>query len=448
MCFPGLFARLAPSTTDLESGQAKTTGPEHKANGSSPYGMAPNSLPYTHNVEVQKALMEFRHFVGIHHDPDLAAGRAVANLGIYQRVIKQERKYKQWCRASAWLTYAALVLQLVFATALTALGVGDGPRSAVTVLGAINIIIAGFLVYLKGSELPNRLKYQKEQLSQIREYIEQREREFARGDLDVDLRAEVATIEDVYELLRRDIETNTPDAYVSRIKESAAIAATQLDRQTRRATRELDSRISYVDEKFNSAYREHGRKFSEPRLGASARYNETHSSNGDRPNRVTHGWEAQPTQERLVVEKRYRHTRRHTDDSLRGMGLATDLRRADSDKWHSNSQRDVRSRTQEADLDRHPSNRQAPINSTEQINNESLTTQAQFDGPGRQVLPSSKDATSEFTVHPEDGRRGIELRLREAETQIKPPEDDIMSKAKNVAQRVLEFTQHRRQYSP
>lgn len=81
--------------------------------------------------------------MGIHNDPDLAAGRPVPNLGIYQRIVKQEQKYKDQYKTCSWLINSSLGLQLVFAAALTALGAGNGPRSAVTAIGAMNTIIAG-----------------------------------------------------------------------------------------------------------------------------------------------------------------------------------------------------------------------------------------------------------------------------------------------------------------
>jgi hypothetical protein len=49
----------------------------------------------------------------------------------------------------------------------------------------------------------------------VREYIEQRERDFARGMEDLDLAEEVAVVEAMYENVRKDVEANTPDSYVS-----------------------------------------------------------------------------------------------------------------------------------------------------------------------------------------------------------------------------------------
>lgn len=94
-------------------------------------------------------------------------------LMLYTGIVKYENTYKSNFQTFSWLINAALGLQIVFAAALTALGAGNGPRSAVTAFGALNTIIAAFLTYLKGSGLPNRFKYYKEQTTNLREYVEQ-----------------------------------------------------------------------------------------------------------------------------------------------------------------------------------------------------------------------------------------------------------------------------------
>lgn len=79
----------------------------------------------------------------------------------------------------------------------------------------MNTVLAGFLTFLKGSGLPNRLKYYHNECSKVREYIEQRERDFARGMEELDLSDEVAIIEAMYENVRKDVEANTTDSYIS-----------------------------------------------------------------------------------------------------------------------------------------------------------------------------------------------------------------------------------------
>ncbi len=78
-----------------------------------------------------------------------------ADIHLVDNEIKQKNTYKMFSR----LINGCLGLQIIVAAALTALGAADGSRKAVTVFGATNTVIAGFLTYLKGSGLPGRLQY-------------------------------------------------------------------------------------------------------------------------------------------------------------------------------------------------------------------------------------------------------------------------------------------------
>lgn len=130
-------------------------------------------------------------------------------------MISAETKAHRSHQTFAWLINASLGLQLIVAAALTALGAGNGPHKAVTAFGALNTVIAGFLAFLKGSGLPNRLQYYESEWTKIREYIEQRERDFCREGCNLDLEAEVHMIERMYEEVKGDIEANTPDGFIS-----------------------------------------------------------------------------------------------------------------------------------------------------------------------------------------------------------------------------------------
>jgi hypothetical protein len=79
--------------------------------------------------------------------------------------------------------------------------------------GAINTIIAGFLTYLKGSGLPNRLRYYQHEWSIVREYIEQRERDLSCGQA-FDVMAEVALIRQMFESVKTDVESSQADRFV------------------------------------------------------------------------------------------------------------------------------------------------------------------------------------------------------------------------------------------
>jgi hypothetical protein len=95
------------------------------------------------------------------------------------------------------------------------MGAANSGHVGITAFGAINTVIAGLLTYLKGSGLPNRLRYYANEWKKVREYIEQRERDFSRSDCPLDVYEIVRVIEAMYEEVKADIQTNTPDNFVS-----------------------------------------------------------------------------------------------------------------------------------------------------------------------------------------------------------------------------------------
>lgn len=141
--------------------------------------------------------------------------RPAANIGLYARVVHSEQKAKDSFKVFSIVINGCYFLQIVIAAALTALGAARASSGAVTAFGALNTVIAGFLTFLKGSGLPGRLKYYGNEWKKIREFIEQRERDFMRSGHDLDVHEVVETIEKMYNNLKADIELNTPDSYTS-----------------------------------------------------------------------------------------------------------------------------------------------------------------------------------------------------------------------------------------
>ena len=182
-------------------------------------------------------LANYRRLVGIDSAPShtLTAGfhRPGENIGIYQHTIQEEVQAKSRWKRYTILINTCLGLQLIVAATLVALGAGDGPKAAgesyyllprmsrliriipVTFFGAINTVIAGILTFLKGSGLPNREKYFANEWSKLREFIEQREREFGREGCKLEVQEEVNRIEAMYNEVKGDVEANTPDAFTS-----------------------------------------------------------------------------------------------------------------------------------------------------------------------------------------------------------------------------------------
>ncbi|KAI8632267.1 hypothetical protein F5Y19DRAFT_420312 [Xylariaceae sp. FL1651] len=167
-------------------------------------------------------LTSFRLLLGIESWPYLGftissplRTRPAPNIGLYARVVHSEQKAKDSFKVFSFVINACYFLQIVVAAALTALGAARASSGAVTAFGAINTVIAGFLTFLKGSGLPGRFKYYGDEWRKIREYIEQRERDFMRPENNLNVYNVVETIEKMYNNLKQDIELNTPDSYTS-----------------------------------------------------------------------------------------------------------------------------------------------------------------------------------------------------------------------------------------
>ncbi|PHH91105.1 hypothetical protein CDD83_1628 [Cordyceps sp. RAO-2017] len=162
-------------------------------------------------------LLIYRSLTGIDTVPALTsaghAQRAAPNLGIYPRAVNAERSAARSYRFFNVAVNACLGLQIIVAASLTALGAANGSRAAVTGFGAINTIVAGILTYLKGSGLPNRLKYVEDEFKLVREYAEQREREFCLAGCPLDPLHEVQTVEDMYRAAKLQMQNQkTPGA--------------------------------------------------------------------------------------------------------------------------------------------------------------------------------------------------------------------------------------------
>lgn len=161
-------------------------------------------------------LLGFRALTGIDSAPALMTqghhDRTAPNVGIYTRVVQAEETTAQRYKFFSILINTCLGIQIVVAAAVTALGAASGPHSAVTAFGAINTIMAGILTYLKGSGLPDRLKHYHNEWKNIREYIEQREREFCLVGCELDVQQEIFVIETMYEEIKHQVEATKSGA--------------------------------------------------------------------------------------------------------------------------------------------------------------------------------------------------------------------------------------------
>ncbi|KAI0818178.1 hypothetical protein GGR55DRAFT_623939 [Xylaria sp. FL0064] len=195
--------------------------PSIQAPGADPIISRLNNRPVYLNPD-EDPLTLFRLMMGIQTSPYLGftissplGTRPAANIGLYARIVHSEQKAKDSFKVFSVVINGCYFLQIVIAAALTALGAARASSGAVTAFGALNTVIAGFLTFLKGSGLPGRLKYYGNEWKKIREFIEQRERDFMRPGHNLDVYEVIETIEKMYNNLKADIELNTPDSYTS-----------------------------------------------------------------------------------------------------------------------------------------------------------------------------------------------------------------------------------------
>lgn len=176
-------------------------------------------------VETQSGNYEkFCRRVGIWPMTDRAAshgprGRSAKNKGTYEELINSQRKCRVEYYTTASLINAALFSQIIIAAAVTATSASSGPRVAITVLGALNTVIAGSLTWVKGQGLPDRLLAYANELRRVREHIEDLERQYEETpELRLDVDKEAKVIYTMYDNARKNAE----NAYVGTFQSISA----------------------------------------------------------------------------------------------------------------------------------------------------------------------------------------------------------------------------------
>ena len=164
---------------------------------------------------VPAKLAKFRNLTGINTPRSLLDDpRPAKNIGIYARVIAEERKtsWQYWFMNG--VIESSMMGQIAIGAALTALGASDSSHIAITVLGSANTVVAGLQTYLKGQGLPNRLRQYEFGLRKLREHVEDLERHFSHEDCKLNVNHEIADIAAMYHAVRQTSEDNTPDTYL------------------------------------------------------------------------------------------------------------------------------------------------------------------------------------------------------------------------------------------
>lgn len=144
-----------------------------------------------------------------------AMKRPAKNKGTYEQLVHSQRKCRSQYYTTASIINIALFAQLLIAAVVTAVSASDGPRLAITILGAINTVLAGSLTWVKGQGIPDRLIAYANELRRVREHIENLERQYEqRLDFRLDVESEAKNIYTMYDNARKSAE----NAYVGTFK--------------------------------------------------------------------------------------------------------------------------------------------------------------------------------------------------------------------------------------
>ena len=146
------------------------------------------------------------------------------NKGVYAQVLSQERKAHWKYLFCEFTVTIAMFLQIIVGASVTAFGAGNSSHILITVFGAANTALASLLAVLKSQGLPNRIRQDWNAWRELREFIEETEREIEMGDSKriegvegpkkLDVWQTVKKIEERYNSVRLNVETNRPDTYV------------------------------------------------------------------------------------------------------------------------------------------------------------------------------------------------------------------------------------------
>lgn len=148
---------------------------------------------------------------------------SIGNKGVYREVQSCERwSHVRYTVCDAIVTMS-MFLQIIVGASVTAFGAGSANHIIITVFGAANTALASLLAVLKSQGLPNRLRQDWNGWRELREYIEEKEREIEMvisGKIpgtqgkEIDVWAEIKGIEARYNAMRLTSEANRPDTYI------------------------------------------------------------------------------------------------------------------------------------------------------------------------------------------------------------------------------------------
>ncbi|KAE8350549.1 hypothetical protein BDV28DRAFT_159521 [Aspergillus coremiiformis] len=127
---------------------------------------------------------------------------------------QQEASQRQQYHTVSVFYNLLAILQVMVGATITALGpFGGSHLIAITVLGAVNTVIAGFIALLKGRGLPQRPRKNMYELQRVREFITNEMENLEPGNAAA-AKSLLKEAFRLYTLAEETIERNQPDTYV------------------------------------------------------------------------------------------------------------------------------------------------------------------------------------------------------------------------------------------
>jgi hypothetical protein len=156
---------------------------------------------------------------------DLIYRTTICNDGIYGRSVDEELKARIGFTISNWFINSLYVVQIFVAATITGLASYHGHEIPLTILGAVNAVLAGLMALIKGQGLPVRLRRSRDQFQNVRKSIENTERMFARfvhmGDAEKKMHdpfKEFQILEDLFDAAKKDQRDSKCGLTVSNVR--------------------------------------------------------------------------------------------------------------------------------------------------------------------------------------------------------------------------------------
>lgn len=135
--------------------------------------------------------------------------------GLYKDVVSRRMKFFYLYHGTSSFRWLFMILQLLIGATLTAIGSVVVPHGTpVTVLGAVNTVIAGLLALLHNTGLPDRYRHNMDEFGQVQDHI--------RGLLDTGIVPAEQTVNqvlancfDLYQNAKATVSANLPVNYNS-----------------------------------------------------------------------------------------------------------------------------------------------------------------------------------------------------------------------------------------